>query len=56
MNMEDYQDELNENPTPCPQCYSADIVCLGSLGPLVHCRCRACGWTFALEDHGEVTS
>lgn len=56
MNAADYPIELEESPQPCNACGSAEIVCLGALASAVHCRCRNCGWTFTLEDHGDVES
>jgi len=31
----------------CPLCPDAPGVYIGSMGRLVHLRCRKCGWTWA---------
>lgn len=40
----DYNDQYLE----CPQC-GGEGHALGQLGNLLHCSCRACGWTFSVD-------
>ncbi len=42
-----YQVEIDENPTSCPACDGNDHIVLGVLGQRLHLRCRACGWNFS---------
>jgi len=37
----------------CPAC-GGEPVSLGAMGGLAHLRCRACGWTFAVETSAET--
>jgi len=54
MTREEYQEEVNDNPQPCPTCGNSDLTCLGSLGWKVYLRCHDCHTVFHLVDHGEV--
>ena len=54
MTREEYQEEINDNPQPCPTCENSDLVCLGTLGWKVYFRCHDCHNVFHLVDHGEV--
>ena len=54
MTREEYQEEVNDNPQPCPACGNSDLTCLGALGWKVYMRCQDCHTIFHLVDHGEV--
>ena len=54
MTREEYQEEVNDNPQPCPACGNSDLTCLGALGWKVYMRCQDCHTVFHLVDHGEV--
>ena len=54
MTRKEYQEEVNDNPQPCPACGNSDLTCLGALGWKVYMRCQDCHTVFHLVDHGEV--
>jgi len=54
MTREEYQEEINDNPQPCPTCENSNLVCLGTLGWKVYFRCHDCHTVFHLVDHGEI--
>jgi hypothetical protein len=52
MTIEEARIEGDETLACCEACGSAEIVILGQLGNSFPTRCRDCGWTFSLVDHG----